>query len=128
MTDLGVLEQELLRATAAAADENALEKVRVAALGKSGSISALLKGLGSIPADQRKQHGARINGLKERHGRMPYTKGSLKARLYGTSHPSLAIETEAMMTAAARLSQNLPTLERLFPHGFGALLKSLRSW
>jgi len=78
--------------------------------------------------DSHVTEAAWINGLKERHGRMPYTKGSLKARLYGTSHPSLAIETEAMMTAAARLSQNLPTLERLFPHGFGALLKSLRSW
>jgi phenylalanyl-tRNA synthetase alpha chain len=66
LTDLGVLEHELLSATAAAADENALEKVRIAALGKSGSISALLKSLGSIPPDERKQRGALINGLKER--------------------------------------------------------------
>ncbi len=66
MTDLGALEHELLSATAAAADENALEKVRVAALGRSGSISALLKSLGSLPADQRKQRGALINSLKER--------------------------------------------------------------
>jgi hypothetical protein len=62
-----------------------------------------------------------INGLKE--GRMPFTKGELKRQLYGTSHPSLAIETDAMS-----LSQDLPAIEKLFPHGFGALVKSLRSW
>src|SRR5262249_41098485 len=57
---------EILRAAAAAADENALEKVRIASLGKSGSISTLLKGLGAVPPDERKQRGAIINGLKDR--------------------------------------------------------------
>lgn len=69
-----------------------------------------------------------INGLKEPRGRMPYTKADLKQRVYGTSHPSLAVETEAMKAAATRLSQDLSILERLFPNGFGALLKNLRSW
>jgi hypothetical protein len=67
-----------------------------------------------------------INGLKE--GRTPFTKESLKRELYGTSHPSLVIETEAMKKAATRLTSNLSTIENLFPHGFGALLRSLRSW
>jgi hypothetical protein len=78
--------------------------------------------------DSHVTEAAWINGLKDTPGRMPYSKGSLKRQLYGTSHPSLPIETEAMKTAATRLSQNLPILERLFPNGFGALLKSLRSW
>ena len=78
--------------------------------------------------DSHVTEAAWINGLKDIRGRVPYTKGSLKRQLYGTSHPSLPIETEAMKTAATRLSQNLTTLERLFPHGFGALLSSLRSW
>lgn len=38
-----------------------------------------------------------INGVRE--GRLPYTKDSLKAEVYGTSHPSLLIETEAMRQA-----------------------------
>jgi hypothetical protein len=67
-----------------------------------------------------------INGLKE--GRMPYTKGSLKNQLYGTSHPSLAIETEAMKAAAARIAVNLSLVENLFPGGFGSLQKDLRGW
>ena len=78
--------------------------------------------------NSRVTEAAWINGLKESRGRMPYTKGELKQQLYGTSHPSLATETEKMKVAATRLCQNLDNVESLFPHGFGALLKSLRSW
>ncbi|MGN6462291.1 MAG: phenylalanine--tRNA ligase subunit alpha, partial [Pseudolabrys sp.] len=45
MADIATLEQELLGAVNGAGDEAALEAVRVAALGKSGSVSALLKTL-----------------------------------------------------------------------------------
>ncbi len=67
-----------------------------------------------------------INGLLE--GREPFTKESLKHALYGTSRPSLAIETEVMKREATRLASNLPSIESLFPQGFGALLRSLKSW
>ena len=40
--------------------------MRVAALGKSGSVSALLKTLGALTPDERKEQGALINGLKDR--------------------------------------------------------------
>src|SRR5262245_5531351 len=66
MTDISTLEAELLPAIAAANDESALEAVRVAALGKSGSVSALLKTLGTMTPDQRKEQGPLINGLKDR--------------------------------------------------------------
>ena len=66
MSDIATLEQEILPAIAAAADEAALEAVRVSALGKSGSVSALLKTLGSMTPDERKQKGPAINGLKDR--------------------------------------------------------------
>src|SRR3954453_6558536 len=66
MTDLRALETELLTAIAAATDEAALETVRVAALGRSGSISALLKTLGTMTPAERKQQGAAINGVKDR--------------------------------------------------------------
>src|SRR6266545_8426502 len=66
MTDLNTLETELLAAIAAANDEAALEAVRVAALGKNGSVSALLKTLGTMTPEERKQQGPLINGLKDR--------------------------------------------------------------
>ena len=46
-------------------DESALEAARVAALGKKGSISALLATLGKLAPDERKTHGAAINALKD---------------------------------------------------------------
>jgi len=66
MSDITQLEQQILADIAAASDEAALEAVRVAALGKSGSVSALLKTLGTMTPDERKQQGPLINGLKDR--------------------------------------------------------------
>src|SRR6185369_10981622 len=61
MTDLATLEQTILSDIAAAGDEATLEAVRVAALGKKGSISALLATLGKMSPDERKTQGAAIN-------------------------------------------------------------------
>ena len=66
MTDLHALETELLAAVTNASDEPALEAVRVAALGRNGSISTLLKPLGTMSPEARKEQGAVINGLKDR--------------------------------------------------------------
>jgi phenylalanyl-tRNA synthetase alpha chain len=68
MTDLAVLQAQTLAAIAGAADEAALEAVRVAALGKKGSISALLATLGKMSPDERKTQGAAINSLKDHVG------------------------------------------------------------
>jgi phenylalanyl-tRNA synthetase alpha chain len=65
MTDIAALEGELMRMVEATADEAALEAVRVSALGKKGSISALLGTLGKMSPDERKVKGPLINGLKE---------------------------------------------------------------
>jgi len=65
MTDIAALEGELRRMVESAADEAALEAVRVAALGKKGSISALLATLGKMSPDERRENGPLINGLKE---------------------------------------------------------------
>jgi phenylalanyl-tRNA synthetase alpha chain len=64
MSDIARLEQEILTAIAHADDETALEAVRVAALGKKGSVSELLKTLGSMSPDERKEKGPPINRLK----------------------------------------------------------------
>ena len=66
MTDIAQLEKVLLAAIASSKDEAALEAVRIAALGKNGSVSALLKTLGTMTPDERKAQGPAINGLKDR--------------------------------------------------------------
>ncbi|MES2290176.1 MAG: phenylalanine--tRNA ligase subunit alpha [Pseudomonadota bacterium] len=48
----------------ATADLDALEAVRIALLGKQGSISALLKTLGAMSPEERQEQGPRINGLR----------------------------------------------------------------
>jgi phenylalanyl-tRNA synthetase alpha chain len=66
MSDLQSLEDKFLAEIGAAHDEAALEAVRIAALGKSGAVSALLRTLGTLTPDERKQQGPLINGLKDR--------------------------------------------------------------
>ncbi|MFN5452519.1 MAG: phenylalanine--tRNA ligase subunit alpha, partial [Bradyrhizobium sp.] len=66
MSDLASLETSILDQIAAAGDEAALEAVRVAALGKKGSISALLATLGKMSLDERKTQGAAINLAKDK--------------------------------------------------------------
>ncbi len=65
-TNLEALETTLLAEIDAAGDEAALETVRVAALGKKGSVSELLKSLGAMTPEERKDKGPAINGLKQR--------------------------------------------------------------
>ena len=66
MSDLATLEGETLAAISAANDESALETVRIAALGKKGTISALLATLGKLAPDERRAQGAAINALKDK--------------------------------------------------------------
>ncbi len=52
-------------AVAAAESVKALEDARVAYLGKSGEITAVLKTLGSLSPDERKAKGAEVNAAKD---------------------------------------------------------------
>ena len=63
--DLDDLQASTAAAIAGAPDESAIEAVRVAALGKKGSVSALLATLGRMSPDERKVRGAAINRLKD---------------------------------------------------------------
>ena len=65
MSDLAALQSETLAAIDAAADEAALDVVRIGALGKKGSISALLATLGKLSPEERKIRGAAINVVKD---------------------------------------------------------------
>ncbi len=66
MSDLEQLEQGILAEIAAAGDEQAIEAVRVAVLGKKGSVSEKLKSLGAMSHEERQTQGPAINGLKNR--------------------------------------------------------------
>ena len=60
------LEQSIMAEIDAATDEASLEAVRVSVLGKKGSISERMKGLGSMSPEERKEAGAALNVLKDK--------------------------------------------------------------
>jgi phenylalanyl-tRNA synthetase alpha chain len=65
MTDIVTLQTQVLSAVHSAASLDALDAVRIDALGKQGSVSALLKTLGQMSPEERQMQGPVINGLRE---------------------------------------------------------------
>ena len=63
--DLDVLRDEVLAAIEGAADLDALDQIRVGALGKKGRVTGLMKTLGAMDAEARRDFGARVNGVKD---------------------------------------------------------------
>ncbi len=59
------LREQIIKDIEQAVDKNALENLRVKTLGKKGSVSALLAGLGKMSIEERKIAGPKINGLKQ---------------------------------------------------------------
>ncbi len=64
--DLTKLEKQLLGEIEKTENLANLEDLRVGALGKNGSVTALLKSLGKLPPDERRATGQAINVLKDR--------------------------------------------------------------
>jgi phenylalanyl-tRNA synthetase alpha chain len=65
MSDLETMRSEWLARVEAASDLQTLEAERVAALGKQGSVTGLLKTLGAMSPDERQEQGPRIHALRE---------------------------------------------------------------
>jgi phenylalanyl-tRNA synthetase alpha chain len=64
--DLNSLENDIIQSVSQAEDEAALEAVRVAAIGKKGSVSERMKTLGKMTPEERQVMGPALNGLKVR--------------------------------------------------------------
>ncbi len=63
--DLEALKNQTDAALAAATDLRAWDAVRIAVLGRNGSLTGMLKDLGKVPAEQKRERGAALNRLKE---------------------------------------------------------------
>jgi phenylalanyl-tRNA synthetase alpha chain len=85
------MRREAKAAIAAAEDGAALEQLRVDYLGKKGQITALLKGLGQLSAEERPKAGAQINVVKQE---LQELIGARKSELESTAvEAKLAAET-----------------------------------
>ena len=65
MTDLEPLRKALLNEIEAVKTLEDLERLRVTALGKKGKITERMKGLSELEPEERRNHGASLNALKE---------------------------------------------------------------
>jgi len=65
MQDLEPVRANYLAKVAAAANEAAIEALRVATLGKKGEISLMMRELGKMSPDERQRAGPRLNALRD---------------------------------------------------------------
>ena len=63
--ELQRIKAEALDAIKDAADQQALQDIRVKYLGKKGEVTALLKGLGKLSPEERPKAGALVNAVRE---------------------------------------------------------------
>jgi phenylalanyl-tRNA synthetase alpha chain len=96
--NIEALEVELTGVVEAAADVEALEAARVAALGRRGRVTELLKGLGQMDPEARRAAGQALNRVKER------VTAAIEARRAGLEAGALDVRL-----AAERLDVTLPS-------------------
>ena len=86
---LGGLAERVRERFATAGSEQELRAARADALGKKGELTALLRGMAAVPAEQRKALGAEINAIKEQ------VEAAFEARLNDLAHAARAAELSA---------------------------------
>jgi phenylalanyl-tRNA synthetase alpha chain len=102
MVDEAEIFRRILVEIEAADSEAALEAVRVAALGKKGSVSALLASLGKMAPDERKAKGEVYNGVKHQITAALSSKtSSLRAELAVVRLASEAVDVTLPVPEAA---------------------------
>ena len=104
MSNIEKLQSETLAAIAAAETLEALDGVRVAALGKQGNISLLMKTMGKMSPDERQVQGPILNGLRTA------VADAIAAR-------KTALETEALNAQLARESMDMTLPAPTTPKG-----------
>ena len=113
MEDLDPIVERALEAFRGAADPASLENAKARYLGKSGELTALLKGLGALAPEERRSAGARINAAKQA------IEQALEARRAGLAGAQLQARL-----AEERLDVTLPGRGR----GRGGLHPITRTW
>ncbi|MFQ5785618.1 MAG: phenylalanine--tRNA ligase subunit alpha [Alphaproteobacteria bacterium] len=97
MQDIEKLRESLLADVSAAADLDAVERVRIAALGRKGVVTERMKALRHIAPEERREAGIRLNALKDE------VSGAIDAR-----KAELAADALAARLAAERVDVTLP--------------------
>lgn len=89
--EIQALRTETMDAIAGAADSDALNNIRIKVVGKSGTLTAYLRSMGQIPADQRAEVGKTVNAARN----------EIEAALESKKAELKTAELEASMEAGA---------------------------
>lgn len=95
------LRESFERELESAKNSDAVEKLRVAYLGKKGSVTELLKGLKDVSGDQKKELGQHINQLKKQ----------VEEKIGQQVEKIKAAEEELLIASAEQYDVTLPTTE-----------------
>jgi phenylalanyl-tRNA synthetase alpha chain len=113
MRDVEKIVEQALQAFEGIDNADALEQGKARFLGKAGALTELLKGLGQLPAEERRAAGSRINDAKDR------IEAALQARR----------ETIQLMALEQRLA--VEALDVTLPgrgRGIGSIHPVMRTW
>ena len=122
------LRDRFTAALSAVADERALDAVRVAYLGRSGEVTALRRGIGQLPAEERRDAGKVINEAVERmESALTDAAFALESRAFDTelsekidvTFPAIRAEMGTMHPVRRVLRDATAYFER---HGFAVVL------
>lgn len=129
MEQLQQILDQALQQFAVISDEAALEQVKAKYLGKEGSLTALLKGLGKLSAEERPAAGAQINvvkqgieaALQQRRDALQQSKlaGKLAAESLDVTLPGRGASTGGLHP----ITLTLQRIEQLF-HSLGFAISS----
>ena len=87
---IDILKEEIKNKLSSTTDLAELDRIRVAMLGKKGSITALLKGMKDLTADERKTFGAEVNRLKA------YASEKIEAKVNELNEKAIEAEISLM--------------------------------
>lgn len=91
--ELDSLRSDVLTAIANAANTAALEDIRIATLGKSGTLTAYLRSMGAVPKDQKAEVGRAVNEARVAvESALEAAKADLSARELAASIASDAVD------------------------------------
>src|SRR5436189_1495957 len=114
------MSNDLIKQIQAAPDLQALDALRVAALGKSGSITALLKSLGAMDPDTRSAEAPKIHAQREAVGNaIAARKDALEAAVLeqrlATERIDLSLPSDAIPVGSVHpVSQVMDELAEIF--------------
>jgi len=111
LADLDAVRARVLAEIEGVADLQSLDDIRVAALGKKGEVSLMMRGLGKMSPDEKKVMGPALNGLK---GDLNTAVESRKADLESTAlDAALASETLDMSLPVGKTAGTLHPVQQV---------------